>query len=104
MSTGQPTVTGSRKPLGYQQISNPTAATKLTLPTLTGALAGFVVTYVIIQCSAFTCRWRDDGTAPTAIIGMNLAAGGELDYTGDPSTIQFINNSGACVLDVSFYG
>ena len=100
---GTPTVSGSRKPLGYQQIAagGLAAATKLTLPT---ALAGFVPTYIVIQAEAQAVRWRDDGIAPTAAVGMQIAAGGELDYTGDPSTIQFIQAVGGAILNVSFYG
>ena len=103
---GTTTISGSRKPLGYQQIpaGGLAAATKLTLPTLTGALAGFNVTYIIIQAEAQVVRWRDDGVAPTATVGMQIAVGGELDYTGDPSTIQFIQAAAGGILNVSYFG
>jgi hypothetical protein len=48
-------------------------------------------------------RWRDDGTAPTASIGMPLAAGVTLQYDGDLSKIKFIESTASAVLNVSYY-
>lgn len=96
-------VTGIRKPLGYSQILNATlaASTGIVMPALP---AGSVVGFAIIQCQAGTVRWRDDGTAPTAAVGMSIASGGELDYAGDFSALRFISSSGAPILDISLYG
>lgn len=80
-------------PLGYQQIINPAAATNLTVPT--GA------TMALISVSAASARWRDDGTAPTAAIGMPMTAGQEFQYSGNLAAIQFIG-AGA-TLDISYY-
>ena len=103
MPRGLETISGQRKPVGYQQIAagGLAAATKLTLPAF---LAGFNVTYVVIQAEATSVRWRDDGVAPTTTVGMILPAGGELDYTGDPSSIQFIQTAAGAILNVSYYG
>lgn len=95
--------TGTRQPLGYQQLSNAAlqSAVKLTSPTLPAGMAG--PGFVVIQCQAGVVRWRDDGTAPTASVGMTILSGGELDYAGQISALQFITSSGTPICDVSFY-
>ena len=100
---GITTINGYRRVLGYQQISSATlaAATKLTLPT---AVPGGPAAYGVIQNNGTSgVRWRDDGTAPTAAVGMLLPAGSELDYSGDLALIQFIEVAAGAVLDVNFY-
>jgi hypothetical protein len=99
------TVSGYRRPLGYQQILAATlaSATHLTLPA--SIPNGMVVGYVVIQCDVASAavRWRDDGTAPTTTVGMILSTGQELDYTGDPTMIQFIASTGSPILNVTYY-
>lgn len=84
-------------PLGYQQIgaSALANATALTVP------AGANVAYVSVDTAPV--RWRDDGTAPTASIGMQIVAAGVLEYWGDLGMIEFILASGSPVLNVSYY-
>src|SRR5487761_194397 len=96
------TVSAYRRPLGYQQLTLTSSAQHLTIPA---PPAGMVVGYVVIQCetTSAVARWRDDGTAPTATVGMSLNAGQELDYAGDPPMIQFIIGSGSPILDISYY-
>jgi hypothetical protein len=48
-------------------------------------------------------RWRDDGTDPTASVGMPLAAGVPFAYDGDLTRIRFIQQSASAVLNVSYY-
>ena len=114
-------VSAYRRPLGYQQISSGTlaSATSLTIPTSTAALntnvatgapnapplSGTIAGYAIIQCegSSAGVRWRDDGTAPTASVGMILSSGQELDYSGDLTAIQFIVQTGSPALNISYY-
>lgn len=103
IGASEATTSGYRRPLGYQQITSFAAATHLTLPT---PPAGFIVGYTVIQCegaSTDTTRWRDDGTAPTSSVGMMLIGGQELDYTGDPTMIQFIVDAGSPKLNISYY-
>jgi hypothetical protein len=80
--------------LGYQQLT-PTVSTALTVPA--------TATYAIIQAEAQAIRWRDDGVAPTAAIGMTIAAGGELRYDGNLSAIRFIEAVALSKLNVSYY-
>lgn len=85
-------------PLGYQQISAATlaSATSLTVP------AGSRV--ADIQVDTATVRYRDDGTAPTTTVGVQLFNGlAPFSYSGDLTKIQFIAVSGAPVLNVTYY-
>ena len=81
--------------LGYQQITSLSASTALTVPG--GA------TMALIVSEAQAVRWRDDGTAPTASIGMPLAVGTSLSYDGDLKAIRFIQQAASATLNVSYY-
>jgi len=91
-----PTNWGS--PLGYQQITTLSSAVGLTVPS--GA------NMALITCTTQNVRWRDDGTNPTASIGMLcLATGGDagLWYKGDLSKLKFIEATASAALNVSYY-
>lgn len=111
ITANEAVVTGHRTPLGYQQILTGAlgSAVFLTIPTTTsGGTQGYtsqvVPGYAIIQNTGTAAvRWRDDGTAPTAAVGMFLAAGSELDYVGDITRIQFIQVAAGAQLEVSLY-
>jgi len=49
-----------------------------------------------------TARYRDDGTAPTASLGIPAGAGC-FAYAGQLSALQFIAQSGSPTIDVSYY-
>lgn len=87
--------------LGYQQIASLATSTGLTLPTNNTNFGN--PTYAIIQAEAQAVRWRDDGTAPTASVGMTIAAGGELRYDGNLNAIRFIEVTASAKLNVSYY-
>ena len=83
-------------PLGYQQITSLSSAISLTVPT------GATLALIVIDSPAV--RWRDDGTAPTASVGMLLTVGqSPFQYSGNLSSIQFIASSGSPILDISYY-
>lgn len=88
-----------RLPMGYRQITV-TTAVFLTIPA---ANDGQPITHIVIQCNGGNVRWRDDGVAPTATVGMTLAALGQLDYTGENTVIEFILSSGTPILDINYY-
>lgn len=72
--------------------------TKLTVPV--GAR------YAQITCEDFDARWRDDGTAPTALVGEMLPTNQNppFFYAGDLTAIRFIGtNLVASKLSVSYY-
>jgi hypothetical protein len=55
------------KPLGFEQISAPSTHTALTPPA--GAYYG------VLQTLNNSVYFRDDGVAPTTLVGMRIAAG-----------------------------
>lgn len=81
--------------LGYQQITSLSAATGLTAPA--GA------TRAVIIAESQGVRWRDDGTDPTASVGMILPVLVTLSYDGDFSRIKFIEQVAGAKLNVSYY-
>ena len=89
--------------LGYQQITSLSASTALTVPQrdLNG-LAG-TPRIAIITPETQGVRWRDDGVAPTATVGMPLAAGVTLQYDGDLTQIRFIEQTASAKLNVTYY-
>jgi hypothetical protein len=81
---------------GYQNLTIPAASTALTVPS--GAKRA------LIQCESADVRWRDDGTAPTATVGMRLDNGSSMEYTGDLAAIRFIRRTGSSgTINVSYY-
>ena len=83
-------------PMGYQQISAFSTLQSLTIPP--GA------TVALIRTETNNIRWRDDGVAPTAAIGMLLMpADAYLLYAGTLSALQFIPVTGSATLDIAYY-
>jgi hypothetical protein len=87
--------------LGYQQVTVLSTAVGLTIPSNNAGNGD--PTYVVIQAEAQAVRWRDDGAAPTASVGMTIPAGGELRYDGNLAAIQFIEAAASAKLNVSYY-
>ena len=83
------------KPLGYQQVTGLTSANAFTVPADTRI--------ALIQPEAQNVRWRDDGTDPTASVGMIITADSILTFDGDLSKIKFIEVSATAKLNVSYY-
>jgi hypothetical protein len=90
-------LTGGMKQLGYQQITSLSAATALTVPV------GTSLAICIAETQAL--RWRDDGTTPTASIGMPLSVNDVLIYdAAGLASIKFIEQTASGKLNVSYYG
>ena len=68
-------------PLGYQQISSMSAATFLTLPSAPPPSGPAKIAEICAEAQGV--RYRDDGTAPTASIGIPVAAGTCFQYSGN---------------------
>ena len=81
--------------LGYQRITSLSASTGLTVPS--GA------TLALIVPETQNVRWRDDGTAPTASVGMPIFVGASLSYDGDLNRIRFIEETASAKLNISYY-
>jgi len=84
-----------RKPMGCEQLTGLTAAVPTAPPT--GARGA------IITCSGQPVRWRDDGVAPSATVGVYLAIGTILDYQGNLHALQFFQTAATAVVDISYY-
>jgi hypothetical protein len=56
-----------------------------------------------IQAEAQIVRYRDDGGAPTATVGMPIAAAGSLYYAGTLSALRFIEATASGKINVLFY-
>jgi hypothetical protein len=86
------------KPLGFQQFTATQLAAAQTLTVPAGAILA------VIQAATGAVAWRDDGVAPTASIGMTIAAGNQLQYNGDLSAIQLILGTAGAIANISYYG
>lgn len=89
--------------LGYQQITTLSSSTALTVPVVDVNGLSCKPTMALITPEGQAVRWRDDGTAPTASVGMPLAAGVTLQYDGDLTQIRFIEQLGGAKLNVTYY-
>ena len=98
---GQRVIDGNRVPMGYQQITSLAAAASLTVPTAGPGPAP--ARMAMIQAEAQIVRWRDDGVNPTASVGMTIAAGDTLIYTGDLAAIRFIEAAASAKLNVTYF-
>jgi hypothetical protein len=82
-------------PLGYEQITSLSSAQSLTVPS--GAM------FALIQAETQDVRWRDDGTDPTATVGMIIATEEGIWYTGLLQEIRFIETTASAKLNVVYY-
>jgi len=90
--------------IGYQQITSLSSAQPLTVPAVdpvTGLNQKPNIALITPETNGV--RWRDDGVAPTASVGMPLAAGVTLQYDGDLKKIQFIEQTASAKLNISYY-
>src|SRR5882724_12627220 len=101
---GNPVVTAEapyqQAPLGFQVLSNLPVSTTLAVP------AGAAFAKICVEGVAV--RYRDDGVAPTATVGMPLAPllsltsqPGCMQYAGTLSALQFIQQAPGASMDVS---
>jgi len=84
------------QPRGFQSITSLAAAAGLTVP-----VAG--ASFAVINPEGQSVRWRDDGTDPTAAVGMLIPKDAEFTYQGDLSAIKFIETTSGAKLNVSYY-
>lgn len=89
--------------MGYQQITSLSSAASLTVPTQDKQGNLKQPTFALIIAETQNVRWRDDGVAPTASVGMLLTAGVPLQYDGDLTNIKFIEQTASAKLNISYY-
>lgn len=83
-----------------------TASYPVTAVTARGGGRPGTPNFAYISCDGTSARWRDDGTAPTATVGMPLPINTLLAYDGELGKIQFIGSGAAgsaSSVYVSFY-
>lgn len=91
---------------GYFQSSAAQFNTAALVSVITGlnAILSQGVVMLIIQAEGQAMRWRDDGTAPTASVGMIIPAGGELLYTArNYQSLQLISITAGALVNVTAY-
>ena len=88
----------SKSSLGYQQITVLTASVGFaSIPTGSET--------VLVQAEAQNVRYRDDGTDPTAAIGMILVTNTIYEFTvAQFARMRFIEVAATAKLNISFYG
>jgi hypothetical protein len=86
------------QPLGYAQVAAGGLTSAVPLPSIP---AGARVAQICVEAQAV--RYRDDGVAPTAAIGMPIASGGCVLYSGQLSAVLVIQQTVGAILDVSYY-
>lgn len=89
----------AERALGYQQLlaGEVDVGTGLVIPDGTAT--------VIVVVEGQSVRWRDDGIAPTATIGMPATAGTTLRFDSQAlKALRFISQTAGAILNVSYYG
>ena len=89
---------------GYQQITSLAASVGLTIPAVDAQGNTSKPNAVLLYPEAQNVRWRADGTAPTATVGMLLpsTATQPFYYDGDLNAIRFIESAASAKLNVVY--
>lgn len=86
-----------QKPTGFEQVTALSSAAALTAAQTAKANC------VVLCARDQAVNYRDDGTDPTATVGITLAVGVPFTYDGDLSAIKFIQAAATAKLDVAYY-
>lgn len=89
------TTPGPSTPWGYFQMTGISSASGL--PSIPAQ-----ATYVILIAETEGIRWRDDGTDPTATVGMLLPVNTIFIYAGDLSAFKVIAATTGAILNGSY--
>lgn len=91
---------GPYNPAGYCQLTSLSAA--VLISTCSGGIpARATIAQICVETQAI--RYRDDGTAPTASVGMPTAAGSCFQYAGDLTALRIIEQTASAKVDILFY-
>jgi hypothetical protein len=91
------------KPTGFAQYTTLSSAIALSATPTTGIVLPDNACRALIQPEAQAIRWRDDGTAPTAAIGLMIPVGIVLEYEGDLALFKMIEMVAGAKVNVSYY-
>ena len=85
-----------QKPLGYvQQTSLGSAVNLSSIPAR--------ATMCVITVEGNGIRWRDDGSDPTASVGMPVSNGQTFSYTGNMNALRIIQQAASATINVTYY-
>ena len=91
---------GPYLPAGFCQLASVGSATQVS--TCAGGIPQkTVIAQICVEAQAV--RYRDDGVAPTASVGIPVAAGACFQYSGTLPTLQFIAQTTGAIVNLSFY-
>lgn len=80
------------------------SSNSLTASGIPSDAQGHRPTLVVLSVEVAAVRYKDDGSAPTSSIGVELPFGtAPFTYSGTLSAIQFIAATGSPVIDAAFY-
>lgn len=85
-------------PLGYRQIEVPVGQTTAVDDVPDGSRL------VLVKIEGAAVRYRDDGIAPTAQVGMPLADGEAMTYDATMQSLQLIGVEAGAICNLAFYG
>jgi len=80
---------------GYEQIT--------VLSSSTGINGAAGATLAVIVVEGQNVRYRDDGTDPSASVGMPVPAGASINYDGTFDDLRFIEVAAGAILNISYY-
>ena len=87
--------------LGYCQLTS--LGTAVLISTCSGGIPAGATT-AVLRTEAQAIRWRDDGTAPQAGVGMPLlVADPPYFYTGPLAKLRVIESTSGAKLNITFY-
>lgn len=93
------------RPLKFFNVTAGQIDTVAVLNTLSAIPTETVL--IQIACEGQGCRYRDDGTSPTAAVGQPLSVGATLFYDGNLASqkaLRFISQVAGSILQVTCYG
>lgn len=83
------------RPAGFEQLTSLNAAAGLTPPAN--------ATVAVFCARTQDVNYRDDGTDPTASVGITLKVGVPFVYDGNLNAIKFFEATASAKLDVAYY-
>ncbi len=91
--------------IGYCQMTSLATAKSVVTANCTTGLAPTQAANVIVQVCVETqaVRYRSDGTAPTASVGIPVPAGTCFQWSGDLRALQFIQVAASATVDLEFF-
>lgn len=85
-------------PDSFEQVDATSPAAGIGFTDARGVAATKALIHVESAGAGFV-RWTDDGTTPTADVGMGLAVGTDMYYPGNLADIKFFGG----IINVSYY-